>query len=54
MMPLFLPIKAQLPGRRFSDIAEIQERSLTVLQMIPKLVPAVPPAVAERRDPLRK
>jgi hypothetical protein len=48
-------MKLRLKGRRFQDVTEIQDQSLTVLHAIPKKsVPAVLPAVAEKVDPLHK
>jgi hypothetical protein len=42
-------------GRRFQDVTEIQEQSLTVLHAIPKKsVLVVLPAVVETLDPLDK
>jgi hypothetical protein len=32
----FLRMKSKLKGRRFQDVTEIQEQSLTILCMIPK------------------
>jgi hypothetical protein len=48
-------MKSKLKGRRFQDVTEIQEQSLTVLHAITKKsVPAVFPAVTETLDPLHK
>jgi hypothetical protein len=51
---LFPRMKSKLKERRFQDVTEIQEQSLTVLHAIPKSVPAVLPTVAETPDPLHK
>jgi hypothetical protein len=41
----------KIKGRRFQDITEIQEQSLTVRHAIPKSVTAVLPAAAGTLDP---
>jgi hypothetical protein len=52
---LFPRLKSKLKGRRFQDVTEIQEQSLTVLHAIQKKsIPAVLLAVAETLDPLHK